>query len=196
MNRPIIVVGTPRSGTSMTAGLFAQHGVWVGPCKDGDSKNPKGYYESLPFKELLISKCGRIVHAGQLARPIPRWTEHVHSILARNGYDGGPWLVKHSAMYWPVWRDFRPIWVCCRRDPRAIERSGKASGYLTKPQAIQPHIKQMEHLRDQHGAHEVWPETFVNGDFSALVPAFEEAGLTFNHQIAEAFVEPSAWHQW
>jgi len=196
LHSPIIVVGTPRSGTSLTAGLFAQHGVWTGPCRPADKHNPHGYYESEPFKRALIDGCGAVVNAGVAAKPVPGWTETVHAILAKHGYNGGPWLVKHSAMYWPVWRDFRPIWVCCRRDRDAIAASGKATGYLARADAIQPHIEAMEHLRDQHGAHEVWPEAFVRGDFSAVEPAFAEAGVMFDRDRALSFVDPELWHAW
>jgi len=194
ITNPIIVVGTPRSGTSLTAGIIARHGVWVGPCKDGDAKNPTGYYESLPFKAALINACGRIVHNGKLAPQVPAWRDIAARILDEHGYEGGPWLVKHSAMYWPVWHQFDPIWVCCRRDADAIARSGKESRLLRNPAAIQPHVDQMEYLRDHHGAHEVWPEDVVKGDYTSIRKAIEAAGLTFQPEIADAMVQPNAWH--
>ncbi len=41
---PIIILGSPRSGTSLVSSIFAAHDVWVGTTKDGDQWNPRGYY--------------------------------------------------------------------------------------------------------------------------------------------------------
>ena len=49
--RNIIVVGAPRSGTSLTAGIFARCGYFVGDIsqrhmREGDAGNPFGYFEA------------------------------------------------------------------------------------------------------------------------------------------------------
>lgn len=198
--RPIIVLGTPRSGTSLTAGLFAKHGAWVGRCREGDSYNALGYFENLDLKQGLLELFGRLVNKGELAgRPPPGlWASHVRTALNAGEYpwDGTPWLAKHSAMYFPAWEiDFNPIYVCCFRDPVAIAASVRATGLLEKPEAIDAHRRVMEGLLD-HGAHEVWPEAFIHHEWHQIIPAFTEAGLAFDHEIAEDFVDPNLWHDW
>lgn len=191
---PIIIISLPRSGSSMTAGIFARHGVWVGPYKDGDSRNAKGYYESLPFKQAIIKTVGKIVHKGVLAPEVKGWRQTAERILENNGYDGGPWLVKHSAMYYPIWHEFSPKFICVRRNVESVKKSGKASGYLTNAAAIQPHVEAMDYVRDHLGGVDVFTDEVVYGNFESLRRAFDHAGISFVPGIADDFVEPNLWH--
>lgn len=196
--RPIVVLGAPRSGTSLTAGLFAQHGVWTGNCMAPDSRNALGYFENLDLKRSLIEHCGRLVNRGELADRLPEgvWSGCVQKALDAGGYTGGPWLFKHSAMYYPAWlTDFDPIFVCCFRNPRDIAASGKASRLLTESKAIAAHHRVMGELLD-YGAHKVSPERFIRHEWDQLLPPFHEAGLEFDEDVARAFVRPDLWHDW
>jgi hypothetical protein len=178
----------------MTAGIFAKHGVWVGPYKQGDRHNAKGYFESLPFKEAIIKKVGRIVHRGILAPQAAGWKAEAVGLIKRYGYTGGPWLVKHSAMYYPLWHEFDPRFICVRRNLKAIERSGQSSGMLTRTAAIQPHVEAMDYVRDNLGGVDVFTDEVVKGDYSSLERAFDACGLTFDPAIADDFVDPTLWH--
>ena len=47
VRKNVIVVGAPRSGTSLTASILAARDYYVGPTEsDPDEKNPLGYFES------------------------------------------------------------------------------------------------------------------------------------------------------
>jgi len=178
----------------MTAGIFAKHGVWVGPYKAGDNKNQKGYFESLPFKQAIIERVGEIVHKGVLAPQVEGWKDQAIDLIERNGYECGPWLVKHSAMYYPLWHEFDAKYICVRRDLKAIERSGQSSGMLRNPKAIPPHVEAMDYVRDNLGGVDVFTDEIVKGDYSSLERAFEACGLDFNPAIANTFIEPNLWH--
>ena len=43
----VIVLGGSRTGTNLTAGVFAAHGFFFGDCRPANDKNPKGYFENL-----------------------------------------------------------------------------------------------------------------------------------------------------
>lgn len=194
MTDPIIIVSMPRSGSSMTAGIFAKHGVWVGPARKGDRYNAKGYFESLPFKELLIKHAGRIAPAGKLAKPVQGWREIAENTIAKHGYTGGPWLVKHSAMYYPVWHEFpNAKYICVRRDADEVMRSGKQSGFFRADDAVQPHIEALDYCRDVLGGVDVDTAAVVAGDYSTLHKAFAYVGLEFDATIVDEFVDPSLW---
>ena len=45
--RPIVILGTPRSFTSLTAGIFRDHGVWFGQCKEYHAWCPTGSCENV-----------------------------------------------------------------------------------------------------------------------------------------------------
>lgn len=55
--KTVIVLGSPRSGTSMTAGILSILGVDMGNIRKPDSSNPKGYFEDLDFQKL-----GKIIY--------------------------------------------------------------------------------------------------------------------------------------
>jgi len=194
VDQPIIIISLPRSGSSMTAGIFAQHGVWVGPSKDADDHNAKGYFESLPFKQAIIDAVGRIVHRGVLAPQVPGWKSQALGLIERHGYTGGPWLVKHSAMYYPIWHEFDARYICVRRDLKAIERSGRQSGYLRNAAAIPPHVEAMDHVRDHLGGVDVFTDEVVRGNYDSLERAFDYCGLELDPSIVNDFVDPTLWH--
>lgn len=194
VDQPIIVISLPRSGSSMTAGIFARHGVWTGPCKKADSRNERGYFESEPIKRAVIDRVGRIVHKGILAPQVPGWKGQALMLIERHGYTDGPWLVKHSAMYYPIWHEFDARFVCVRRDLKAIEVSGRRSGYLRNPNAIQPHVEAMDYVRDHMGGVDVFTDEIVKRDYSSLECAFTACGLEFDPAIADDFVDPRLWH--
>lgn len=200
--RPIVVLGTPRSGTSLTAGLFAQHGAWVGHCREGDGRNARGYFENEALKRELIDVAGRLDVNPRIPglTPTGEWRDRVLSILHREGYTGGPWLFKHGALYAPLWmRDFDPVFVCCFRAHDDVIASGTTIGMMDAriaPRSIEIHQQYMQRLVDEHDAHKVWPEEFVQHRWTALIEAFAEAGLAFDHEIAEDFVDPKLWHDW
>lgn len=100
-----------------------------------------------------------------------------------------PWLVKHSALYYKVWNDFNPLWVKVRRCTQAVQESGRRSG-LNPGGFVEKYIEAMNQVE----GFEVWPERFVEGDFSALYPIFDEMKIEFCEQIANALVDKNHWH--
>ena len=194
MNDPIIIISMPRSGSSMTAGLFAEHGVWTGPCRPPGPQNAKGHFESLPIRDEIIKTVGAIVQKGVLAPEVKGWRGRVENIIRKAGYKEGPWLFKSSAMYYPLWHEFNPTFVCVRRNLEAIEQSGKATGYFRRPKAIQPHVKAMDYVRDNMGGIDVFSDEVIAGDYSSLERAFDAAGLEMDERIVSDFVDPSLWH--
>ena len=51
--RPFLITGLPRSGTSMTAGIFATLGLWTGTTVPGGPENPKGFFEHVALREQV-----------------------------------------------------------------------------------------------------------------------------------------------
>jgi len=191
---PIVILAMPRSGSSMTAGIFAKHGVWVGPYQAGDKTNARGHFECLPIKREIVKAAGKLVEAGTLARPVDGWRHRVEAIIAAHGYNCGPWMVKHSAMYYPLWHEFNSRFVCVRRSVAAVKESGKRTGYLTNPEAIPAHTKAMDHVRDHLGGVDVFTDELVAGNYSSLERAFDNCLIDFDPAIADDFIDPSLWH--
>ncbi|GAH52067.1 unnamed protein product, partial [marine sediment metagenome] len=52
----VIIIGAPRSGTSMVAGLLYKCGLYMGKkLKPGKPANPKGFFENYEFAS--INRC-------------------------------------------------------------------------------------------------------------------------------------------
>lgn len=54
LDRPVLICGLPRSGTSLTAGILAICGLWLGrTVPGGGSENPKGFFENVFLRERI-----------------------------------------------------------------------------------------------------------------------------------------------
>jgi len=191
IRQPVIIIGAPRSRTSMVAGLFHKHGCWAGTCKNGDKHNPYGYFENLNFKQEIIADVGKIVHRGVLAPKLENWHRKALKIRDNDGYKDGPWMVKHSAMYYPIWHEFDPIYVNVRRNCKSIALSGQNSGMLRNPNAIAPHIEAMDTVSEEFGGVDIYSGDLIEGKYDALERAIEQAGMKFSAEICDNFINRS-----
>ena len=76
----VVVLGSPRSGTSMTAGLLSILGVDMGNCRKSDPENPTGYFEDSDFLSL-IDEVYEAARPGSNGFHPPR----IESIMAQKG---------------------------------------------------------------------------------------------------------------
>lgn len=184
---PIVVLSSPRSGSSMVCGCLAVHGVFVGKDKPADDINPKGYFENLQLSALRFRD--------QLT------PENVLMVLARDGYEGGPWMHKHTPRYWAKWRRFNPVWVFVRRDPAAIANSRMASnGHFDDPDLATGRAvavadqNVMDDVRERFGGFDVRSERIIEGDYSDLEPVLAAVNLPLLPKLLDKWVEPTLWH--
>lgn len=190
--RPIILLGAPRSRTSLTAHIFHAHGCWVGNYKAGDNNNPNGYYENRDFKKAIVARAGRAcVHEGYVCQPDPGWEGVARDVLRDTGYEGGPWIVKHSAMYHPLWHGMAPFFVTIRRGVEAIMASCAATGYLKSDEAIRAHVRVLDEVEENHGGHRLDTDRYFRGEWAQMDAVMSAAGLHFDRNIAEGVVDGS-----
>lgn len=185
---PIVILAAPRSGSSMTAGIFSQHGVWTGRCREGSPHNPKGYFENLDVKQFLVDHFGKLEAA---AKKLCYSYKFEDMVLALEPTD--PWLVKHSALYWEVWSDFNPKFLFVRRDPESVFQSNKDCGFGTSREIIELHGKVMDTVEKRHGGCNIYTDSLVQGDYTSLEEAFAYCEIDFDPQIAEDFINPNFW---
>jgi hypothetical protein len=188
-DEPIIIIGSPRSGTSLTAQIFSAHGVWSGTSRSPDEWNPMGYYENVMLTELRY----RMGHGDGMDR------DHVHDLIMADSYTGGPWMVKHSPPTWRMWRQFTPKWVLVRRNQDDIVRSRIRCGQwdMTEAEhriAVETDAATLDAIHDYIGGVNVWPEYFFENQWKELDRAFDYAGLTLNTDEAKARLDLSLWN--
>ncbi len=148
--RNCIVLGSGRSGTSMTTGIFAKAGYFMGDnLYSGDESNPKGYFEDVEVNSInedLIAQIFPQRPAGILGKTLfrsrmgvgQRWLaqvpvgtniscpppieERIKKLTARS-----PYCFKDPRFCYtlPVWRRFLgdPIFLCVFRHPAVTASS-------------------------------------------------------------------------
>lgn len=191
---PIVVIGMPRSGTSMVAGVFAAHGVFVGTCKEADSKNEKGFFEHVGFTELVIKLYGRgVISKNRVPEPHLDFKGRLMALMEEDGYDGGPWLIKHAHVYHRIWEGFNPRFVVVKRDAGSISQSAEDLGWRSSISYIIECQKMLDRVAKKHGAPVVDSNEVVKGNYDSLRAAFDSCGLIFNPWVAGQFIEPKLW---
>ncbi len=127
MNTPknVLIVGMPRSGTSMTASIFTRSNYFVADDKDsdlrsGDEFNPSGYWEAKPLIQCnaeILNNAGFAHDNTWLFDPITKkQTETItqlspskkHQQLVENFNQHSPWMWKDPRLcytlgyWWPL----------------------------------------------------------------------------------------------
>ena len=177
-DRPLFITGAARSGTSMTSGLFAEHGVWFGPCMKASKINPKGFFET-----EFIKRKGSGYHSPP--QDMGGWKDWLRE-------HGAPdqWAVKAGPQWWPLFREFNPVVVCCYRDRQSIIDSRNRARFKMHDLTVDV---QWDLMKEIPGAVNVFPDAFIEGNFNSILPAFDALGIEFDTTIARGWVDPSLW---
>lgn len=196
MHEPIVIIGLPRSGTSMVAGLFAEHGVFVGNCKPADERNPKGFFEHIGFTQLVIKHYGNArVSKGIPVNPMVGFRDAIIKSIEEDGYSDGPWLIKHATVWHRLWEEFHPKFVLVRRPSEDILSSIKNVGWKPRTEIIDMGQTILNELAKLPHAIQVESNSIVDGDFTMLKRAFEHCGLELNEVLVKGFVDSALWNR-
>lgn len=185
---PIVILACPRSGSSMVSGIFHYHGVWVGNCRRPDRFNEKGYFENQDVKNLLKKYCGVLVQKCEVAEESDEFLTEVEKLKPQF-----PWLVKHSSMYWKVWRPWEPVYICVRRSIEGSVKSNRKTGMVGQKN-IRRIIERHHDEMDRSGGINVYTDQIIEGDDSSLRTAIEFCSLNYDPEITRKFVDPTLWH--
>lgn len=192
---PIIVMGGPRTGSSMTAGIFVQHGIWVGKCKAPHKNNEKGFFENLELTRFLRGIFGAPMW--QPAMPISI-RPHFERIMQGQGWSGERWLWKGSAMFYPTFHEWDCKFITCRRDTKSIFDSMRGSpnifGKNLSDDELLSFIDNHQAMMDQIPGAAVDTRAVAGGNYDSIVKALEFAGIEPQMDVIDDFVEPSLWH--
>ncbi len=178
----VYITGPARSGTSMTAGLFAKHGVFFGDCRPADDHNPYGYFEH-PCLTTYKQK-----------QRTEGWPEVWWATLEREGWTHGPWGAKKGAGSWPWVSQLKPtVVVFCVRPKEQIRASRARWG---KGGSVPPRVRRALRAVEQKATCPIVAVNTPNliaGDYTEVLPAFELLGVEFSVEIAREWIDPSVW---
>jgi len=221
INHPIIIVGAPRSGTSMTAGIINLSGAFGGDMFDGTKDNKKGFFENRFIREQICKPCLKTLGADPAGQfPLPdieevklasvggfnNWRVAVIVSMMKEGYDNKQqWFYKgvKSTLLWPLWHRAFPEarWIIVRRDSKDIVLSCLKTSFMRhyKNEAGWYHFvdEYKERFIQMHNAKldikEIWPQKFIDRDYSELERVINFLGLTYDQDKIESFIEPALW---
>jgi len=153
--RPIFILGAPRSGITMVAGLVKEFGVWTGAAAQVGPAKPKGFVENTGIRDKLIKPILTQLDCDPLGvkkLPAPRrhvklrfptkegegigLKEKLHRIVEAQGYDHAQrWMYKDAKLTL-LWRSFAAEfpdaeWVIVRRERHSVVKSCLSTPFMS-----------------------------------------------------------------
>lgn len=183
MNNPILIAAVPRSGSSLIAKIFVEHGIWCGDCKvkSDQYETPVPYpaFENIAIDDWIYSqmefRSEKVCDFDDLMRAINpgdlRWL-----------YKGKPRFIHYILKQIP---NEKPFIV---KTKRVEENIIKSWGF--KPSNLVTHLNALQML---HGE-VVDVDAVMARNFKTLEFIFDKCGLEFNRDIAESCIDDGLWH--
>ena len=215
---PIFILGLPRSGTSMIAGLLEAFGLWLGETVPGrDLSNPKGFFENAPIRDVFLKQilvelgCDPLGVRGYPALgslpDIPIFKDKMREALYAQGYDESrPWGFKDPklTLLWPIWHRAFPDarWIIVSRPRKMVISSCLKTHFLrqhsTSPRFWRQFCKDYDDRLNalRKASHRVWEvdsHRVVQGDLVELESVTGAVGLAFDRQAVLDFVDVTYW---
>ena len=212
-DRPVFVLGLPRSATSMTTRCLHMHGLWLGETIAGNAENPAGYFESRSLREGLVKPVLRDLGVDPLGvRSFPPWDalpsfpglkQVMLSAIEKEGYDfRSPWGFKDPklTLIWPLLDRAFPnaVWVIVTRARDKVLNSLCRTSFMARhsssPEYWLPFCAAYDHRLDLlrgSGAevHEIDSDALSDGDVGQLRPVLKDAGLKFDPRKARQAIK-------
>jgi hypothetical protein len=176
--KPVIILATARTRSSMVASVFHAHGLWFG----STDRLRAGYdsFENSQIKAYLKTTYGEL--PARFVDPVPgidKWLDNVPH--------GARMAFKCAVAYFPVFKHLNPCWIYVKRDvaDTATSFMAKRGPQDTRPRkAVEAMIAErfalMDELRDRHGGVSVDTDAVMSGDRSTLRRAVEYCGIDYD----------------
>jgi tetratricopeptide (TPR) repeat protein len=218
IDRPIFILGVPRSGTSMVAGLLNVCGAWAGKTVPGGAVNPRGFFEHIILREKVNKKilsslnCDPLgvkkLPALDLLPGIPDLSGIVKQVIRSEGCpEDRPWLFKDAklSLIWPIYKSAFPSarWIIVRRKNEDIVRSCLKTNFMVQHSTdplfwsrwIDAYLDRLDTLK-KTGVwwREIWPHDVVSGNLGVLHQLIDELGLIWEENNIRDFILPGSWH--
>ncbi len=218
MDKPIFVLGIPRSGTSLVAGALQICGAWCGSTVPGGMENPRGFFEHITMREQIIKGILRQLDCDPLGvKKLPsqnslpgirNLAELVYNIIRQDGCTPNQyWVFKDAklTLLWPMFHAAFPEarWVIVRRNKDDIVRSCLNTSFMVHHsddpifwnQWVDQYLERIDALRSS-GARcwEIWPHDLIIKGTDTLMCMVRELDLVWREQEVLDFIDPAFWH--
>lgn len=214
---PILITGSPRSGSTIIAHILRICGVFVSQpltkMQESEAFNnliklhllkygvdPRGQFPLAPLEDQEII--------------IPGFKESIQNLIMAHGYHKGPWVIKSSsiALMWHAWKEAFPNakFIIVRRSTDSIIDSCIKTGYMdafpekilqlgvtTEKEAwewmVQSYISRFDDMiMEGLDVKVIWPERMARGDYSQVFELVDWLELPWQSEIL-AHIDPKFW---
>lgn len=222
IDKPILITGAARSGTSLTAGIFYLCGAYGGALCGPTPYNPKGQFENTPIVSKLVKPFLKGIGCDPLGqKPLPdptiidaiaskamgmQWRKKIADEIIRQGYKNSrPWFYKGAklCLIWQLWHAAFPKahWIVAYRRDELTINSCMRTSFMKKHTTREGWQEWVDHHKRQFDAMEaagldvrrVDTERIVNRDFEEIKDAVEHTGLTWKGISVGEFIDPNIW---
>ena len=188
----ILLLSAGRSGTSMIANIFADHGVWIGDCDGPDVFNRRGYFTNKTITQIIRNTYGTD-YGPELPAEKPGFIADVCDALEVQGYQGGKILVKTHSYYQNIFNSELPLKIAVRRPVHRILDSFENVGRI-KPGECEK--QEAVRLMDRHLdaiPYQLESEELLLGDYRQLERIMGYCNIEFKKEIADEVVKRGFW---
>jgi len=197
---PIVILGNPRSGSSLVCAMLKQQGVWFGSTGEANPKYPFGTLENQPIRKALVQTYNPWISEFRIPfNPDKEWAKRAEGLIRADGYNDGPWAIKHSIRFWPTWLKMNVKWVLVYR-PIDDVMAGlmRKKGEIKNPKKVGARLfwnqNQMHQIVDKYKGHLVVSDNLIKRQHSEAQKLFDYVGLK-NVNIEESLqvIRPELW---
>ena len=197
----ILILAAPRTGSSLVAHIFHEHGVWIGDVKGNNGFDYK-VYENLELRSAVINIAKREWKGKTRVwgKPIPanKINREVVAKVVEEIRPKEPWLYKTAVDYAGLFFQFDPQLIFIRRDPEQAIKSLVSKGKRRdKKIATEAHNRRMDLMEQYHKEKGgVWVNTdeLLEGNYKTIKAAIESVGLKFDPKIVDRIIDKKKWH--
>lgn len=197
----ILILCSPRTGSSLVTKIFADHGVWLGNISNKDNGFGHLTYENVNLNLCVknIVKSQRVHDEWEYGTPINANAKSLAAVadIVKSINPREPWAYKVSVELAPLFFQFNPKMIFVERDEEQAAQSmvDKGSG-RAKTEALDIHRKRMalmQAIQSEHGGEWVDTDELIEGNYKTIKKAVEFVGLTFDPIIVDKSVNPEQW---
>lgn len=193
---PLVIFGSPRGGTSLVAGVFANHGFWTGRNYQGGSGNSGSGTVTHTYRtfenhdiKLWLKKNFKLRAGIHTYENIG--TRDLRAACETFVRTAGPWMFKGPSEYFPIWKHYfpgmTPVFVF-RDAVQAVEAVVRRRGPEERDRArdiiLQRYAYMNNALAHLKNAYRVDCERIADGDFEQVAPIIESYGIEFDGESA------------
>lgn len=220
LNRPVFILGLPRSGTSMVAGIVGICGAWLGYTvgAGGGKENPKGFFENRKLREDIVKPILTGLGCDPLGvlklpglnsmPPSPGLKKQVTDLITQEGYCADrPWAFKDAklTLLWPMFQEAFPdaSWVIVNRNIDGIVKSCMNTSFMAQHSGnpelwyawSEQYTQRLKRLAQTvENCYEIQSEDLIVNNYRTLQTVIERLGLRWDRPAVDNFICRDYWH--